>query len=292
VVLLAICEVLLRQQPNDYKIKRAYLDKNSNEVEVLFLGNSHAYFGANPEYMSLKSYNAAYASQSLDLDLEILKKYDGNWKNLKYIVLSMDYISLVMKLEVGPEEWRLKNYNIYWGIRARENFIDYSEVFNGTAARKIDRFKKYYLGLGTDVTSNDYGWGTSYRSAGQLDLEETGKTSAERHTVPDYRLWNENRATMRKLIEFSSRNNVQLVLLGYPGYKSYVSNLNQRQLYRTIDAATLLDRRWLNVHYYNFLTDPSFVAEDFYDGDHLNEKGAKKLTLKLDSVIKRQTALK
>ena len=37
--------------------------------------------------------------------------------------------------------------------------------------------------------------------------------------------------------------------------------------------------------YYNFLTDKSFIAEDYYDADHLNEIGAKKLTLKIDSII-------
>jgi hypothetical protein len=41
--------------------------------------------------------------------------------------------------------------------------------------------------------------------------------------------------------------------------------------------------------YYNFLNDPSFQAEDFYDADHLDEKGAKKFTLLLDSVIKTVT---
>jgi hypothetical protein len=40
-----------------------------------------------------------------------------------------------------------------------------------------------------------------------------------------------------------------------------------------------------NVTYQNFLLDSSFSAIDFFDADHLNEIGAKKLTSKLDTLI-------
>ena len=40
-----------------------------------------------------------------------------------------------------------------------------------------------------------------------------------------------------------------------------------------------------NVTYQNFLLDSSFSAIDFYDADHLDEIGAKKLTSKIDSLI-------
>jgi hypothetical protein len=39
------------------------------------------------------------------------------------------------------------------------------------------------------------------------------------------------------------------------------------------------------VKYLNLLTDKAFDEKDFYDADHLNEIGAKKFTLKIDSLI-------
>ncbi|HRB69044.1 MAG TPA: hypothetical protein PLC92_02955, partial [Chitinophagales bacterium] len=77
-------ELLLRDIPNDYSFKKNYLNTNSNNIEVLFLGSSHIYYGINPEYISQKSFNAAHISQSLNFDLAILEKYKDRWTNLKY----------------------------------------------------------------------------------------------------------------------------------------------------------------------------------------------------------------
>ena len=94
---LLVMEFFLRKIPNDYMYKAEYLEKNSSDVEVLYLGNSHTYFGINPEYSSFKSFNAAYTSQSLDLDYKVFSKYK-NWESLKTIVIPVDYISLYTQL--------------------------------------------------------------------------------------------------------------------------------------------------------------------------------------------------
>ena len=74
-ILLLLIEVLTRAIPNDYTYKRDYLNNNSNIIRVLFLGNSHAYYGVNPAYINQNSFNAAYVSQSVNYDYQILKKY-------------------------------------------------------------------------------------------------------------------------------------------------------------------------------------------------------------------------
>ena len=70
-----ILEVLIQNIPNEYSYKKSYLDSNSNEIEVLFLGSSHVYYGVNPEYISANSFNASHIAQTLDYDYAILKKY-------------------------------------------------------------------------------------------------------------------------------------------------------------------------------------------------------------------------
>ena len=91
-------ECLLRQIPNVYRFKRNYLDTNSDKVEILFLGNSHSYFGLNPEYTEKRSFNAGHVSQTLDYDLEILKKYENKWENLEFIVIPISYFTLFDKM--------------------------------------------------------------------------------------------------------------------------------------------------------------------------------------------------
>ena len=80
IIIGCLMEGLLRQIPNVYRFKRNYLDENSNKIEVLFLGNSHSYFGLNPDCIAKRSFNAGHVSQTLDYDLEIIRKYEDRWE--------------------------------------------------------------------------------------------------------------------------------------------------------------------------------------------------------------------
>jgi len=65
-------ERVLREIPNNYSYKKEYLDKNASQVEILFLGSSHIFFGINPKYMTRKTFSGAHNSQLLTFDLAIL----------------------------------------------------------------------------------------------------------------------------------------------------------------------------------------------------------------------------
>ena len=65
-------------------------------------------------------FNASNVSQTYIYDLEILKKYEYNWANLKVIVLPVSYFSLFMKLEASKEYWRVKDYVIYNRLNASQ----------------------------------------------------------------------------------------------------------------------------------------------------------------------------
>ena len=131
IIFIILMEVFLREIPNDYSYKKNYLDTHSNELETIFLGSSHAYYAINPEYIHFNSFNAAYVSQSIDYDLEILKKYENRTAKLKFIVIPIDYFSLYNRLETGVESWRIKNYNIYYGFNRSYYFKDNFEILNG-----------------------------------------------------------------------------------------------------------------------------------------------------------------
>ena len=103
-----VLEIAIRKIPNDYQLKKDYLDKNAAEINTLILGSSHTFYGLNPEYFSKKTFNAAYVSQSLDLDYEILKKYDSKLKNLKTVIVPISYFSLFETLDTDVEKWRIK----------------------------------------------------------------------------------------------------------------------------------------------------------------------------------------
>ena len=286
-----IClEIALRCIPNDYKYKKKYLDINSDEIETLILGSSHAYFGIDPRYFSSKTFNASYVSQSFDIDFAILSKYHDNLKNLKTVVIPVSYFTLFSNLSISPEAWRIKKYAIYYGINLSNNLSDYSELSTVRFRDNFDRLRGYYIKSESFVSSSKLGWGTSYNSENALDLTETGRASALRHRC-DLNLeiiqnaFKENLALLDSIQEWCVNKNVKIILITPPAYETYRNNLNIEQLNLAIETANAYVTKFDNCNYYNFINDSSFTAKDFYDGDHLSEIGAKKLSTILSTII-------
>jgi len=286
ILLSLIVELCLRNIPNNYSYKNKYLDENSNSIKILFLGSSHAYFGINPTYIPAISFNAAYTSQSLDLDLAILLKYKDKWNDLKFIVIPVDYFSLYDRLETTKESWRIKNYNIYYHIHTSCKIQDNSETFGNKFKFNLWRLNEFYYKGSSDFNCTNLGFGTDYNSKCNLDLILTGRSAAARHKAKNDFWVAKNIEVLKTIIRFAKEKNINLILYTSPAYKTYVRHLDTLQLNNTINVINGLTLSSSNVSYYNLLNNPSFTKIDFYDADHLNEIGAKKMTFILDSVIK------
>jgi hypothetical protein len=282
-------EFLIRNIPNDYLFKRQYLDNNSAEIETLILGSSHSFYGFNPEYFSSNTFNASHVSQSLNYDYEILKKYQDKFENLKTIILPISYLTLFGKLEdVGS--WRVKNYIIYYGLNSSNSLVDYSEVFSNRVDVNIDRIVSYYLLGNSTISCTDLGWGTSYNSKNAIDLDETGKTAAKRHTndIHSFKykeIFNDNILILKEIIQWSKDNDVKVLLLTPPAFHTYRQYLNHEQLRVTVNTASDICSKYENCKYYNLLADKNFIAIDFFDADHLSDIGAKKLSVLINGKI-------
>jgi len=278
-----LIELMVRNIPNEYKLKKEYLDKNSNEIEVLFLGGSHSRSGLNPEYLEKQSFNAAHYSQSLDYDFEILKKYNKKWSNLKYIVLPISYGTLFSKLEGSEEPWRVKNYIIYYNITLSKRLKYRTEIMNGMLLPHLTRLYKFYFKSIYERQCSETGWGLPGDTE---DLVTTGVEAAIRHTVPfERQQFEEMKSILDSITSFSEKNNCKLILIIPPATESYRNNLVKSQLDSTINTVIKVSEKNPNSYYLNLLDDPIFKEGDFRDGDHLNGDGARKLTLMIDSII-------
>jgi len=282
-----LTEYFLRRIPNEYTLKREYLDKNSDSIEVLFLGGSHGRSGFNPVYMTKRSFNAAQHSQSLDYDFEILKKYQNKWSNLQYIILPISYGTMFSKLATGPEAWRAKSYIIYFDIILTDNLRYHTEIMNGILGTQFYRLYSYYSKKIDEVNCTDLGWGIANFSN---DLVKTGLDAAKRHAeFDDYKYYKEMTSILDSISSFAKRNNARLLMITTPTFISYRENLKKNQLDLTINAARNLVNNNDNCYYLNLFNDSFFTDADFRDGDHLNANGARKLTLIIDSLINQGT---
>ena len=90
---------------------------------------------------------------------------------------------------------------------------------------------------------------------------------------------------LKEIIKFASNSDIKIIFYTSPAYNTYVSNLDKYQINLTIQTITDLANKNSNCNYFNLLEDNHFYSDDFIDADHLNPKGAKKLSLKIDELI-------
>ena len=284
-------EFLLRQIPNDYKLKNDYLKQHSNEIETLILGSSHSFYGIDPNYFTSKTFNVANVSQTLDYDYEIIKNYQDNFKNLKTIVLPISYFTLYGKLEEDTESWRVKNYTIYYGMNTSNKISDYSEVLSTQFKANLLRLGSYYVKKKSNITCNELGWGNAYTSEKAKDLNKTGINAASRHskdiTIKKSKdILDKNNFLLDSIVIWSKKRGIKIIFITPPAFESYRNNLNKPQLQIMENTIENVISKNKNCSYYNLLNDNSFIAKDYYDADHVSEIGAKKLSNIINEKVK------
>lgn len=287
---LVVYEYYYREMPNVYKVKESYLTQNASNIEVLILGSSHSYFGIDPFHFSYSAFNAANVSQDLRCDSFIFDKYKESLSNLKTLILPISYFSFWGNLENGNEDWRVRKYNIYMGMNSHPwYYLKYNFEFTQVGNKELF---KYFLGLKESVDCDSLGMGTSYTlNKRNKNWKSSGVIAVRRHTIQadSFQLVE----TMKKNIQYVTsiisecqKHHIEVLLVTMPAYHSYYENLNECQLKlmdKEIQRLILTE----GVDYINLLKDERFSDDDFYDADHLNEYGARKVSSILNDILKR-----
>jgi len=275
---LGCLELLVRRIPNEYSFKWKTIDMRCSDIETLVLGNSQLFYGVDTDVLGPTAFNMANVSQTLKYDDYVVTCFGAHLTRLRQVILPLSYFSLVSSLESGDEAWRGKNYRIYWkhpdGWPIQRNM----EILNGTAL-VIKRIYGFYLRGNTGITCSATGFGLTYRCDRRpANWESTGAAAARRHTVRvhDTKILRENVSHVKSIIEKCRAKGVHVTLVLPPAWETYAEKLDPSQLQAAIITGEELARE-PGVTYVNLLQDPRFTADDFYDADHLNEVGARKL---------------
>ncbi|GEM54868.1 hypothetical protein B0A58_08435 [Flavobacterium branchiophilum NBRC 15030 = ATCC 35035] len=287
IIAFVTIEILIRNIPNDYQVKKSYLDLHAGQIKTLILGSSHTFYGLDPRYIASNCYNASYISQPLNYDLEILEKYDTRFEQLQTIIVPIDYFSLYFTLNGGASDWRIKNYVIYYGFEPQNEVSKHFEILNVKFKDNIKRIWSFYFKNKSAITTEKLGWGNEYQSKYKKNLVATGKTAAKRHGSKSKKHFKNNVKIVNDIIEYARKKHCKLILVTSPAYKTYTDQLHIEQLEQIETQIQKFVKLNRHVCYYNFLKDSSFIATDFYDADHLNEKGALKWSKKIQLLLKK-----
>lgn len=275
---LIVVELVLRNIPNDYQKKSEFLKKNGHRIEILILGNSHTLNGINPSLLP-NAFNAAHSAQPYEYDWKILERNYPNLPHLKTIILPVSYFSYTINFKEGGLKNRIKDYNIYYGIDTGNHSLKNNfEIFHQSVQLNYLRWKKYKINSTNEIHSNLDG---SPQKRRNFDLDKYNSTeTVKKHTYPfEQNVIKENIYYLNQILDFAQKKNIKVILVSTPTSPIYLANVNTQQFYHWKESTENIVEKFNNVKWFNYFEHPkSFDQSDFIDADHLNQKGANKLT--------------
>jgi hypothetical protein len=294
-VILLLCELFLREMPTTYKIKNAQFTAARKDVEVLILGNSHATYGLDPRVFSHNAINMAALNQSLYFDKRITLSHIDELKELKYVLISIDFHSLYFSDEGIRNTWSYYGYGIdYKNSLPALTKWSYLCGFKGPLLleflkRSFEKKYKTVKALDADVDV-DYNQPYSEGFVAKLGGPQIGKelnedrakffndivrSSKERDSVFD---------DLEDFIAQLKNRNITPILITLPCYSAYRELLDKNiQEQNKTDIQAIRDK--YQVAYWDYFAMP-LNPDCFYNCDHLNEKGAIIVSRDVDTRLK------
>ena len=265
--------------PSEFSIKHKQLSLLES-VDVLVLGSSHTYFGVDASEISSTSYNAALSSQSYKYDFLVLNSLIRRQVKVNCVILPISAFSRGYDVETGVEQWRKyqywHRYNLhvfalqdYFDIRSYIPIMGDVDAFGSLRHIVSGNTIVSLYNVSIDGTGSNEDNGISRSKA----HNQAGE-AAKRHLSDDSSngvYW------FRKTVELCNSLNIRLVLISTPVTSEYFQLVStklkrdQKELYEIAKSIKT------DVVVRDYSQSGNFVYRDFYDCDHLNPTGAKKL---------------
>ena len=279
-------ELFYRIVPNNYTVKDENVKKAYNNAEALIFGNSHAFYGLNPEYFSGKAFNISNVSQTLFHDKLLFDKHSGHFKNLKYVILCVEYTSLSQTQEYVELKWRNYFYEAQMGLEtgliSPFDIKKYSLALVPRFSLSINSLQEY-IKNGTLAECSAQGFGSLYNVHEANNSPEVAEVVVQKHEDGSMD-FDENIKRIDVIIKKCSEKGIDVILVNMP-VTAYYSKLVNTQKRNKIISVCKDEALKENVHYIDLFQDSRFETADFYDADHLNVKGAEKCSKILNSYI-------
>jgi len=304
-VIVIMMDLYLVNMNSLHKEKANGLMEYANEIEILILGNSHATYGVDPSGFSTFAYNIANVGQSIYFDKELTLQNLNKLKNLKYVLISLDYHSLYFSRQRGKRNiWSYygngikyptdnykkanispflfgydpkvsfslikKNMIKKWKFRNQNYFIDYDVELGVSLTDTI--IKGYISFLGTEQKK--------FNNENYIERIK-GFDNLINYSTEKYLVQNE----IGQLITTLQNKGVKPIFFSTPTFNEYNTFLDSSIINKNLTDSKNLCEKY-DIEFWDYANNNNFVKEEFFNADHLNKKGGTKFSKMLDSRLK------
>ncbi|MGY0616930.1 hypothetical protein [Vibrio sp. FJH11] len=244
--------------------KKLGLEKNIDNIETLVLRGSHADYGVFTKGEN-GIYNLGLTSTDAYVSFKLYESYGKRINNLKNVVFFYSVFTPGLSLIKIKERYRLSTYKYFFDIPYQEEGLVNKKLENKIykKCKKINKVK---------IDETYFGYDKKNSFIKNITAEQRAKTHIrENRRDPDQLEW------LTKLNDMVRKDDRKLYIVIPPAQKSYMDCLpNKSELFAKLHSLDLD-----NVEILDFYDSPIFDDSDLGDFDHMNEKGAKKLTKEL-----------
>jgi hypothetical protein len=284
IILIGIfIELFISYYPNTFNTKASYLNSNLKNIEYLFLGSSHTQNSINPKFLDLTAANVAYGSQDYQLDSAIFFKYINRLNKIKTVFIEMDYHSLEKKNDADYFRlpWYYKYYDInLYNFKPNDKmslFLSNPSFFRNYLIDKMNPFNKHLIINKFGFVENDSDIFEKLNFNATTIAQTSIARLKNRYTSESIANFEFNKIKILSIISYCDKNNIEVIVLKNPVYKTYRKNYikDKEDRNRVFLDSLSLNRR---IKLLDFEADSRFNIKDFKNDDHLNSKGAEKLS--------------
>lgn len=287
IILLLICLefFVFPENKNPYSIKFKLLQEYNTEVIVG--GNSHSCFGILADSLSLTTINIANKGRELETDVAIIKSLEfDKYKKLKAIVIPISYYTLFSNFDSINSTFLVDQkrlYYHYYNINEYDQGAITNRLFFNSPSREL--FKdSYILPFLNKNPFSPKGWRAN-DNIFKADKEIIHKLKRIDLKLEDKITLNKNLELLKTLVNKSKENKVKLYLM-IPPYSSVYFSISKHKYNRLI--LKILEDNF-NSEDFILINSNTFMPtslEYYENSDHLNLKGARLFTKKIDSILK------
>lgn len=237
------------------------IEQYKNETKTLILGSSHGIYG----YKAIDGeYNLALSSQDLYYSYKLYEKYLKELPNLKNVILFYSVFSNGFILDKTGEKQRVLAYKNLFKLPVLNDCL-YFKIYNLSFPYYLGKVKKRPIICNHGNIENPKFF---------VSEEITPELRAKQHLKNNLRP-NKQNYWVENLINLAKENNHKVYIILSPATNAYKNCLPEsKELFK--DILDLICDKDINlIDLYN---SEMFTEDDFGDLDHLNSKGAEKLS--------------